>query len=823
MSAHYKELYYFPDYLKKQLSKIPHYPLTVVEGPSGFGKTTAVREYIKEHLPHDAHEYWYTCLGNPTAKTWNGICSLFEYVDCDIADKLRALEFTSADTLTDIANLIQKICCDFETFLIIDNYQILNSIVPEEFLSAFSIQTENSNIHIIFITQQLSVHQQTVLRHSAAHIIPASDFFFDRNSTARLFKLAGIRLTDKELENVHTSTEGWVSALRLQMINYQKYGCFEYNAGIEQLVEAAIWKKLSMGEKDFLLAVSVLDSFTLGQAKRMLGKNCLTESIENLLASNALINYYFENSTYIMHSILQGYLRRRFYQYQSEDCQKQMLSLAGQACVDISDYSAAARFFLEAGDFEAFLSFPLQTNYLSCTSDWTLIDLIVRTVRVCPDDLLRRHPEAVLILSFQLFLFCQYELSGYLCEIARMALENPVDLDECQIKRLNGEMEYLLSFNEYNDIKKMSARHKAAYAQLEGPSSYRFALGNFGSVSIMYMYWSKSGELEQTIGLMEENLPLYRLLSGGHSTGSDSAMRAEWLLQRGDTEAAEILCYKAIYAAQSDNQACICLCAELVLARIALLRGDAEGYCRATEHIGQCADLKLGMYNERAAQLCLASLTLTIGEVRNIPDWLNSPDVIDKNLYPATVPYGQMLYGKLLLIEKRYSELYAVSQMAMELALKSNYLLTQVYHLLYLAVAKLNDRNTKKAQMFLNQALEIALPDQVYLPFAEHATLIPLLEFARHLGFDKDKINCVLSLCTQQQEGVQAVTKALRNADSPLTVREREIALLAKGRFSAKEIAGKLYISESTVKSTLKSIYRKLDVQSKTQLIDKKI
>jgi len=518
---------------------------------------------------------------------------------------------------------------------------------------------------------------------------------------------------------------------------------------------------------------------------------------------------------------MQSYVRKRFYRHQTENYQRQVLSRAGLACLDESDYNSAARFFSEAGDFDAFLSFPLRSDYLSSTSDWDLIGIIERTVRACPPDILGRYPESALILSFQLFLFSRYELSAYLCEIVRMALENPVGMKAGEVRRLQGEMEYLLSFSEYNDVEKMSARNKTAYELLEGPSRYRFALGNFGSVSIVYMYWRKSGELEQAVAFMEKNLPLYRLLSGGHSTGSDSAMRAEWLLLRGDTDAAENLCYRAIYAAQSDRQTGICLCAKLVMARIALLRGDAEGYCTTVEYIRQYADMKHGRYTERAAQLCLGSLALTLGETQELANWLNNLDAIEKNLYPATVPYGQMLYGKLLLLEQRYSELYGISQPVLELAQEKNYLLPQIYLKIYLAVAALSGGQQVQAQSLLNEALEMALPDQVYLPFAEHGALLPLLEAARDSGFDCQKIDHIISLCARQQAGIQVVHKSIRMVKSSLTPRERDVALLARDRLSTREIADRLLISENTVKSVLKIVYQKLEVASKGQLADK--
>jgi len=816
-----KKQHYIPERLKKQLAKIPQHSLTLVEAPSGFGKTTAVSDYIKENLTNEAHAYWYTCLGEPTGSMWNGICNLLKYIDSDAASQLNELDILSTGVVSEIVRHLQKLSCDCETYLVIDNYQILDSIAPKELLSAFSLMEESPELHVVVITQQLSLQQLTALRHSSAHIIGASDFLFDINSTARLFKLAGVRLSDEDLKHVQSDTEGWVSALCLQIIFYQQNGCFTYNAGIEQLVEVAICEKLTQEEKDFLVTLSVLNSFSIPQARTMLGEKGLPKSFETLFATNAFIRYYPENDVYIMHSILQGYLKKRFYQHLPKEFQTRMLSRAGNSCVELSDYSSATRFFLEAKDFDAFFSFMLRPDYLQYPCDWVMAERIIKTIRVCPPDIMRRHPEALIILSFQLFLFSQYELSGRLFKLAGEALQNPVDLDEAQVRRLRGEMEYLLSFSEYNDLKKMSVRHKAALQLLNGSSSYRFKLDNFGSISLVLMYWSRSGELERTLALMDENLPRFRILSGEHSAGSDSAMRAEWLLLQGETDDAEALCHKTIYVAQSKKQSCICLCAELVLARIALLRGAAGDYQTAVENIRRYADAKPGPYIERAAQLCLAFLSLTLGETDGLADWLYDLALMEKSLYPVTVPYGQMLHGRMLLLRRRHGELYGVSQPMLERTQTMNYVLPRVYELLSLASAKLYDRRAAEARALLHEALELALPDRVYLPFAEHASLRPLLEEAINFGFDREQVDCVLALCTRHQSGVQAVNIARQTLQSPLTPREREVALLARERHGTKEIAEQLFVSESTVKSTLKSVYQKLEVTSKSQLVDR--
>jgi LuxR family maltose regulon positive regulatory protein len=62
------------------------------------------------------------------------------------------------------------------------------------------------------------------------------------------------------------------------------------------------------------------------------------------------------------------------------------------------------------------------------------------------------------------------------------------------------------------------------------------------------------------------------------------------------------------------------------------------------------------------------------------------------------------------------------------------------------------------------------------------------------------------------------VGKTLAEVNSSLTRWEREIALLAKKRLTVREIADELFLTENTVKSAMKIIYRKLDIHSKAEL-----
>lgn len=282
--------FYFSNKLKRKLEQIPHYALTVVEAQSGFGKTTAVREYLKNNLAHGACEYWYTCLGESELAAWSGICDLLAKVDNKVAQDLRNLSMPTVDTLFYLTTYLREINCQAETYLVIDNYQLINCGIPRELLGAFSLHG-NPNLHLVCITQPLKASQRVSFHNSNILSIDASALFFDQKDIASLFRMEGVRLTDEQVENVYISTGGWVSAICLQIINYKETGAVALTNNIEQLVENAIWKKLAHNERDFLLAVGVLDSFNLRHAANMIDQKVPPEELKDLINANDFIRY----------------------------------------------------------------------------------------------------------------------------------------------------------------------------------------------------------------------------------------------------------------------------------------------------------------------------------------------------------------------------------------------------------------------------------------------------------------------------------------------------------------------------------------------------
>ncbi|MDF3004496.1 MAG: ATP-dependent transcriptional regulator, MalT-like, LuxR family [Oscillospiraceae bacterium] len=849
-SKPYHKKIFLSDSIKRELAQISNFPLTVVQAPSGFGKTTAVREYLKESLSGGAKKYWYTCLNESPSVAWAGICDLFSDINNETAKNLKKLGFPTVDTLMYISACFKNFSCSEETYIVIDNYQFLKSDILQELMSIFSMHG-SPHLHMIFITQHLGKKAQITFHNTYIHTIESYAFFFDKDSTANLFKMEGIYLNEHELNSVYTSTEGWISALRLQISNYRQTGSFDYTADIDHLVETAIWNRLLPDQKTSLVSLSIMESFTARQAAIMMGVETLPEHFRDLLKYNDFIRYFPREKIYVMHSILQNYLRIQFYQYQPEAFQKRVLHTAGQCCIAESEFYTAARFFFEVRDFDAIFSIPFNGTYLINKRESNITELLVEVINECPEETMCKYPFVLLVFSYLFRMDGEYESYDKLCRLVDFVLKsNPEGISKDELRLLKGEFLLLKSFTAYNDIKKVNEGQKAAYELLGGSS--RFGLKEIpmtlGGTSILSTFWREPGKLDETLADMIKSLPYHLKLTRGQGAGADSTLHAEMMFMRGDDIQAEILCHKALYQARSKQETYICLCAEQVLARIAILRGDVDGFFIALENIKGYAKESSNLYVLRMVDICLSVISVALDTTDMVAKWFCDTESMSKKVYARAVPYVNILYSHLLVRQKKYAELLGLVDNAISMAKEMNYIFPQVYSSIFKARVCYTRGCEREALENLEEAFILAFPDKIYMPFtqfiymgdilskahicpvtnrdtfsvspnlAESKNTAPSTEVLKTIPGWKAAIDDIMALYNRYHKGRAIILNALNQEKSSLTPREREVSILAKARLSHQEIAEKLYISKATVRTILYNAYRKLGIHSKSEL-----
>ena len=202
-------------------------------------------------------------------------------------------------------------------------------------------------------------------------------------------------------------------------------------------------------------------------------------------------------------------------------------------------------------------------------------------------------------------------------------------------------------------------------------------------------------------------------------------------------------------------------------------------------------------------------MSLLTGKWQEIPSWLAEGQIDRRRLVVMTQPFAYIIYGRVLLERKEFRRLLGVSEYYLGLSGIFPNLLPQVYARLYIAQAlgALNRREEATSQV--RQALEIAAPDRVYMPFVENYPGIrPLFPLSQEWEPHRREIAHLFRAWEQAQGGRPA----------PFTPREKEILGYLKQDLTNNEIAQKLYLSPNTVRNTISVMLRKRGMASREQL-----
>jgi LuxR family transcriptional regulator, maltose regulon positive regulatory protein len=315
-------------------------------------------------------------------------------------------------------------------------------------------------------------------------------------------------------------------------------------------------------------------------------------------------------------------------------------------------------------------------------------------------------------------------------------------------------------------------------------------------------------------------MPYYYQLSNGHGMGAEYVMAAERHFNQGDFENAEIEVYKALHQARSGNQPNIIICALFLLARLALLNGDYACVLDLFDKMHEETENKKQYRLIHTIDMCKGFVYACLQQKGRIPVWLAEGDYSSNRLDFPAMAFSHIIYGRVLLLEGKYLELLGTVEHFKGIASVFPNVLAIIYSTIHEAAANERIHRRRPAVEALRQALDLAMPDKVYMPFVENCDYIkPLLEELDTQGIYRKEIGRILEIYESYQKAMEGMQmKYFKESKPKLTDREAEIAQLAAAGFSNKIIGEKLFISENTVKTQLKSVFEKLGVNSRSLL-----
>ena len=290
-------------------------------------------------------------------------------------------------------------------------------------------------------------------------------------------------------------------------------------------------------------------------------------------------------------------------------------------------------------------------------------------------------------------------------------------------------------------------------------------------------------------------------------------MRAEAHLHRGETDDAEILCHRAIFTADSKRQNSIAQCGVFTLARLALLNGDRELLEDSLATLRDRSYRNTEDLCRYTYDLAKSYLSLLLGKPEEVAPWLAEGKIDDRRLVIMSQPFAHIIYGRMLLEQKEYKKLLGMGGYVMGISSIFPNLLPQLYMKIYMAQALDAEGKRGEASQLLTEALEMALPDRMYLPFAENYEGI---KGALAAGIREQ---AEMENIRQLADRLSRSRTLLKGKNVELTAREREILELAKQGLENKDIAERLGIKISTVNNNFSRLYQKAEVSNRTQLL----
>ena len=802
----------------QSVGKIWEYPLTVVEAPMGYGKTTAVKVVLEDS---DATVLWQTVADESVNSFWAGFARLFSTVDPVCAASLAKLGAPENSVfLAEAINLIENVAFSGRTVIVIDDYHMLSSKHIDFFFETL-VKMTLPNLHIVIISRFVFGDNMVELTLKGfCYGIGRSSFELSRSEIVEYYKLCGVRLNAQEASALYSYTEGWISALYLCLLSFLQDGRVEHQTSLHELVDRVVYRHCSEEIKDFLLTISAFDRFSLAQAAYMWQKEGVDSILRHLLDTNAFLTYDRSSKMYQMHNILTGYLRDVF-ERQNEKKQKAVWLTAGNWYIGIHDYIHAMECFYKADDFDRLLT-ALELDIGGSINNEHKEPLL-RYFRECPGEMKRNHLRACLIYAINLFSFNEIELFAEQCREIGEYIEQIPAVNGALKKQWAGELELLYSFTKYNDIVGMSIHIKKASQLQERPAEFIDINGSwtFGSPSILYMFYRESGKLQQEVREMVEAMPCYCQITGGHGSGAEFVMQAERYYYIGEFENAEIMAHKAMYVAQSQKQLAIELCAMFIQIRLALARGDLS-FVKSSLERSREAVKQAGLYAYLyTIDLCEAFVYACLKQVRKIPVWISTGNYQDACVFFPCYAYANTIYSKALLLSGQHLKLVGIAEQLVGIADVYSNLLAHIYTYIYEAAARLSLKAIQEAQIALKKAIDIAAPDQLVMPFVENGdSIMPIcMELEKDIQYTAfvSKIQKMHPLFANNVMSMQAELGS-RDGVALLTAREKEIALLVAAGLPNNDIAKKLYIAEVTVKKALQNMYAKLGINGRTSL-----
>jgi LuxR family transcriptional regulator, maltose regulon positive regulatory protein len=848
--------------------------LTLVSAPAGFGKTTLLAEWLEERRRKGRAGVWLSLdesdndLARFLSYLVGALQNAVEGIGEGVLALLRVPELPPLETLVGV--LINELAgARREVTVFLDDYHLIDSEHVHEAV-AFLIEHLPENVGLVIATRTDPPLSLSKLRaRDQVTEIKAADLRFTTEEAAAFLRdVMGLPLSAEDIAALEEATEGWVAALQLAALSMRDRGDASAFVGsfsgsnrhVLDFLADEVLDRQPEGVKEFLLKTSVLERMSAPLCDALTGRDDGQEMLERLEGENLfVVPLDDERRWYRYHHLFRDFLRGRLMRERCESASELHLRASGWYeenghlpeaighALSAPDHDLAARLIeegvegaVERGEGTTALRWleALPTGAKRLRPRLFVEHAVALVLTGRPDDveslLLEAERAAQVDVEERPYLLgtasavrsWRARLQGNASEaveFARRALSFLPD-EEASVRNFAA----VCLGDALRTTGDLAAAGEAFAEAAEMGRNTGHAHRSLAGVAMHARVRAEQGRLREADEAFRHALRL--LTEGGFgllpAAGVVHLGMADLLYERGDLDAAERELERGVELAERTGEVSTLVWAYVTLSRTKWARGDDKGaleLARRAEGVAResGADLQIAIALNWMARLYLArgdlaeALALVQERAANAHAAADAARAVDR-----------LTSARLLLAQQRHREAMPLLEELGETAEASGRTGGLIEILALQGLALWAGSKRERAVSTLARALTLAEPEGYVRTFVEEGAsmgdlLSATLEARQSGRLDAAERISVLYLARLLGSVAQEATApaAEERLPEPLSERELEVlALIASGR-SNREIAAKLFVSTSTVKTHIHRLYHKLGARSRTQAI----
>ena len=801
---------YISERLQESLRPISRCAMTTVVAPMGYGKTTAVNWYLGERAKAETlHIIRISVYSANLAIFWKSTQEAFARAGFPFLREYPCPTDAAGGGLL-VDDLCHALAGEAPCYLFIDDFHLLTDKRASLFLCMLANRLP-ANVHLIVASRDRFLPAAEAVRLGArVYQIGTEQLRLNHTELAVYAHRCGTELSDAQVESLLYSSEGWFSAVYLNLRTLSERGVLpSRHSDIYATFTAAMIDPLPEKQREFLAVMGLADEFTVEMAQAVTGDADAEPLLSMLTAQNAFVTRLPDGMSYRFHHMMKACAERSFLTM-AQETQRLYWERFGLWYEQHRQYLHAIAAYQKSENYDALLRVIRSDAGILLAS--LKPEVVLDALDKCPAETLKAYPFAILVLMRRMFTWRQIPKMLELKALLLTAIEEHPELSAEERGNLLGECDLILSFLCYNDIRAMSRLHRSASAQMSRPAISIQSSGGwtFGSPSVLMMFYRAPGELERELLEMDECMPHYYQVTNHHGQGAETIMRAEALFCQGRFTDAHIELERAYAQIRESGQVNMALCCDFLSWRLSLHADVEQRYTFAERY----ADLL--RYHD-ASWLNLWSATSAYyhalrGETDKIPEVFSQHSLSDINMLAPGKPMMEMIENQVYLAQGSYAKVVGRSAGLLAVCEAMHYALVALHVRIQTAAAYARLGKPEEARAELKKALSDAEPDGFVMPFVEN------YGFVQPLLAQEIKSELIAKIAgLGEAAGARSAASARPAAFAALTPREFEIVELMTQRLSNREIAERLYLSEGSVKQYVNQIYSKLHIEGDTR------